>query len=126
MNIIKQISLLALGAILMTGCKDTSKDGNIETETTTDTTATDTTMVKETAANLEKASFKIEGMSCAIGCAKVIESKLAGLDGVENATVNFDTKEATVSFDPAKQNKEKLVKTVEGIADGAYKVSDKS
>src|SRR5688572_20050005 len=117
MNIIKQISFLALGAILLTGCKDTSKDGNIETETTTDTTAIDTTMSKETAANLEKASFKIEGMSCAVGCAKVIESKLAGLEGVEDATVNFDTKEATVSFDPAKQNKEKLVKTVEGIAD---------
>lgn len=126
MNINKHIAAVALATLLFTSCKDTSKDGNIETETTIESTATDTTMVKETAANLEKASFKIEGMSCAVGCAKVIESKLAGMDGVEEATVNFDTKEATVSFDPAKQDKVKLVKTVEAIADGAYKVSDKS
>ena len=123
MKIIKYISFLALAAVLFTGCKDTSKDGNIETETPADTTITDTTMVKETA-SLEKTSFKIDGMSCAVGCAKAIESKLAGLEGVEDAKVDFDTKEATVSFDPAKQSPEKLVQTVEKIADGAYKVSE--
>jgi copper chaperone CopZ len=122
MRIVKQISVFALAAVLFASCKDTSKDGNIETGT--DSTVTDTTKVKKTAANLEKASFKIDGMTCAVGCAKMIEGKLAGLEGVEEAKVNFDTKEATVSFDPAKQTPEKLVETVQHIADGAYKVSD--
>jgi periplasmic mercuric ion binding protein len=122
MSIVKQISLFALAAVLFTSCKDTSKDGNIETGT--DSTVTDSTQVKETAANLEKTSFKIDGMTCAIGCAKTIQNKLAGLEGVEDAKVDFETKEATVSFDPAKQTPEKLVETVEDIADGAYKVSD--
>jgi len=126
MKLVKQISLLAITAMLTISCKDTSKDGNLETGAPADSTVTDSTMNKETAANLEKTSFKIDGMTCAIGCAATIESKLARLDGVQEAKVDFETKEATVSFDPAKQNREKLVKTVEGIADGAYKVADKS
>jgi len=124
MNIVKHISIVALAAVLFTGCKDTSKDGNIETGAPADSIATDSTMAKETAANLESTSFKIDGMTCAVGCAATIESKLARLEGVQDAKVDFDTKEATVSFDPAKQTPEKLVKTVETIADGAYKVSD--
>lgn len=124
MNIAKHISLFALAAVLLTGCKDTSKDGNIETGTPADSTVTDSAMVKETAANLEKTSFKIDGMTCAVGCAATIESKLAGLEGVQEAKVDFEKKEATISFDPAKQTPEKLVQTVEKIADGAYKVSD--
>jgi len=124
MNIAKQISLLALAAVLFTGCKDTSKDGNLENGTKSDSTATDSTMTKETAANLEKTTFKIDGMTCPQGCAATIESKLAGLEGVQDAKVDFEKKEATVSFDPAKQTPEKLVQTVEKIADGAYKVSD--
>lgn len=122
MNIVKRISFIALTAALIVSCKDTSKDGNIETPA--EGTATDTTQVKETAANLETTSFKIEGMTCAIGCAATIEKKLAGLDGVEDAKVDFEAKTATVSFDAAKQTPETIVKTVEGIADGAYKVSD--
>lgn len=122
MTITKRISFLALAAVLFVGCKDTSKDGTIE-ETPGSDTVTDSTMVKETA-SLETASFNIEGMSCSIGCASVIEKKLAGLEGVQEAKVDFENKTATVSFDAAKQSPEKLVETVEGIADGAYKVSD--
>lgn len=122
MNFVKKLSFFALTALLFASCKDTSKDGNLETPA--EGTVTDTTKVKETAANLETTSFKIEGMTCAIGCAAVIESKLAGLDGVEDAKVDFEKKTATVSFNAAKQTPEKLVETVEHIADGAYKVSD--
>lgn len=122
MRIIKNVSLFALAAILFTSCNDTSKDGNIDTET--DGVVTDSTQVKQTAENLEKTSFKIDGMTCAMGCAKMIEGKLAKLEGVEEAKVDFETKEATITFDPAKQTPEKIAGTVEGIADGAYKVVD--
>lgn len=122
MNFVKKLSFFALTALLFASCKDTSKDGNLETPA--EGTVTDTTKVKETAANLETTSFKIDGMTCAIGCAATIESKLAGLDGVQEAKVDFEKKTATVSFDAAKQTPEKLVETVEHIADGAYKVSD--
>lgn len=125
MKIVKSLSLLALSALLLTACKDKSKDGNVDTDaTTTDTTAVDTTMAKETAANLETATFKIDGMTCPMGCAATIEKKLAKMDGVGEAKVDYEKKTATVSYDPAKQTPEKFVETVEGLADGAYKVSD--
>jgi mercuric ion binding protein len=74
--------------------------------------------------NLEKASFTIEGMTCAIGCAKTIEKELAETNGVAKATVDFEKKEATVSFDKSTQSIESLAKIVEASADGeTYKVS---
>jgi len=59
-----------------------------------------------------------------MGCAATIEQKLSKMDGVEKAKVDFDSKTATISFDPAKQTTKSFVETVEKIADGAYKVSD--
>lgn len=67
---------------------------------------------------LAKADFEIEGMSCAMGCAAVIEKKLAALDGVKEAKVNFETKKAEVVFDDAKQNENSLQSTVEKVAGG--------
>jgi mercuric ion binding protein len=122
MNFAKKLSLIALTALAFASCKDTSKDGNLETPA--EGVVTDSTQKKETAANLETATFKIDGMTCPMGCAATIESKLSKLEGVDKAKVDFDTKTATVSFDPAKQTAENFVKTVEKIADGAYKVSD--
>lgn len=125
MKIVKSLSFLALAAVLFTGCaKSDKKDGNIDTDgISTDTTAVDT-VPQGTAANLETSTFKIDGMTCQIGCAAVIEKKLAKMEGVGNAKVDYDNKTATVSYDPAKQTPEKFVETVEGIADGAYKVSE--
>ena len=72
----------------------------------------------------ETASFKIEGMTCAMGCAKTIETKLSNMEGVQKATVDFDKKQATVEFDATIQNPEKLTKAVETTGDGeTYKVS---
>ncbi|RYD87799.1 MAG: hypothetical protein EOP54_28230, partial [Sphingobacteriales bacterium] len=67
MNFAKKLSLIALSAVLFASCKNTSKDGNIDTPK--DTTNADTTDAKHTAANLETASFKIDGMMCPTGCA---------------------------------------------------------
>lgn len=122
MNFAKKLSLIAVAALLFASCKDTSKDGNLETPA--EGVVTDSTQNKETAANLETATFKIDGMTCPMGCAATIEQKLSKMDGVENAKVDFDSKTATISFDPAKQTAESFVQTVEKIADGAYKVSD--
>jgi len=121
MNFAKKLSLIALTALLFASCKDTSKDGNLETPA--EGVVTDSTQNKETAAT-ETATFKIDGMTCPMGCAATIEQKLSKMDGVDKAKVDFDSKTATISFDPAKQTAESFVQTVEKIADGAYKVSD--
>jgi periplasmic mercuric ion binding protein len=77
------------------------------------------------AENVQTASFTIEGMTCAMGCAKTIEKELSNLDGVEKATVDFDKKTATVVFDKTVQNPDNLTKVVQATGDGkTYKVSN--
>lgn len=119
MKISKGIIGLALASVLFVGCKNSeSKPTEVKEEVTTK---------KEIAAATkpETASFHIEGMTCAMGCAKTIEKKLADMDGVQSATVDFDAKTATVNFDLDKLKSEDLVKTTEACADGkTYKVSD--
>ena len=93
-------------------------------ETTSETNEVATAKTEIAAENLETASFTIEGMTCEVGCAKTIESKLTGTDGVSEATVDFETKIATVKFDKTKQSVETLTKTVEKVGGGdLYKVT---
>lgn len=120
MKTLKGISLLFIAAAFMVSCKQTS---NEQKETVT-TETTEKVVSAEVAGTMQKATFQVEGMSCAVGCAKVIEGKLAKMDGVKAAKVDFDTKTATVDFDDAKQNPEAIKKMVEEIAKGAYKVQN--
>jgi len=65
----------------------------------------------------EKATLDLEGMTCA-SCAARIERKLNRLDGVE-ASVNYATELATVSFDSTRVAVEDLVRAVETAGYGA-------
>ncbi|CAM2930152.1 Heavy-metal-associated domain-containing protein [Flavobacterium succinicans] len=119
MHINKTFAALAIASIFMVGCKNETKVSQPE--------ATVVEAPKEKkpieAANLQTANMAIEGMTCAMGCAKTIEKKLAESEGVEKATVDFDKKLATISFDKTVQNPETLTKIIEGVADGkTYKV----
>ena len=122
MNLGKSILTFLFAILLFTGCKEKT------TETTT-SSSTETSAPKANkeiaAANLQKASFTIEGMTCAIGCAKTIQEELSGLEGVQTATVDFEKKLATVSFDKTKQTPESLTKIVQATGDGkTYIVSN--
>ena len=59
----------------------------------------------------ERIRLEIGGMTCA-SCAARVERKLNKLDGVE-ATVNYATEDAAVSFDPAHVDIEALIRAVE-------------
>ena len=61
----------------------------------------------------ERVHLEIEGMTCA-SCATRIERKLNRLDGVE-ATVNFATEEAAVSFDSGRVALDDLIAAVESV-----------
>jgi len=74
-------------------------------------------------ANYAKAEFKIEGMTCAVGCAKTIEKKMAKMEGVKSAKVDFDRQLAMVEYDDAKVTPVSLEETVTKVAD-IYKVKD--
>ena len=72
---------------------------------------------------LAKAEFNIEGMTCAIGCAKTIEKKLAKMDGVKSAKVDFEKKLAQVEYDESIVNTVSLENTVTKASD-SYSVNN--
>src|SRR5690606_27053866 len=111
--------------IFLVGCKQNSNKQE-EIINNTDSLKIEQTTSIESSGTLQKATFQVEGMACAVGCAKVIEGKLAKMHGVQNAKVDFDTKTTTLEFDDAKQNAESIKTMVEEIANGAYKVENMS
>ena len=74
-------------------------------------------------ATYAKAEFTIDGMTCQIGCAAQIQKKIARMDGVKSAKVDFDKKLAMVEFNEAKVTHLTLEETVGKVSD-TYKVSD--
>lgn len=73
----------------------------------------------------KKVSFKIEGMTCEVGCAGLLTRKLNKTEGVTSAKIDFEASKASVGFDSTKVNVGQLVKVVEEAAGGGvYSVSD--
>jgi mercuric ion binding protein len=123
MNFTKSIAIIALSGLLFASCKDNKTEVKEETAST----EAEAPKVKKeiAAANLQTASFTVEGMTCAMGCAKTIQEELTALDGVQEAKVDFDKKIATVTFDKTVQTPESLTKVVQETGDGkTYKVSN--
>jgi len=58
----------------------------------------------------------VRGMSCA-NCSQSVQGALDALDGVEDATVNFATDEATVTYDPERTS---LGEIYDAIAESGY------
>ena len=69
-------------------------------------------------AKMETISLAISGMTCEIGCAKTIQSKLSKKEGVADAIVVFTDSIATITFDSNKTSTENLSSFITGIAGG--------
>ena len=68
------------------------------------------------------ATYKVDGMMCAVNCPKSVQKSLKNVDGVKTCIVDFDSKTATVTFDDEKIDKNKIADT---ISKGTYfKVTD--
>ena len=118
MKNLKNIGLALVIALSFASCKQEKKEVAVE-ETKKEAVS------EADLAKMQTASFTIDGMTCAMGCAKTIENKLAGQEGVGQAVVDFETKIATVKFDAEKKSLESLTKTIEGVAGGdSYKVTE--
>ncbi len=120
MKTLKNIFLILLVTVFATNCKNNTAPEVVTIEVET---ATENIVELDPNATYVKAEFTVNGMTCEIGCAKTIEKKLAKLEGVKFASVNFDEKLAMVEFDEAKVSPEIIKETVTKIAD-IYKVSD--
>ncbi|WP_272021701.1 cation transporter [Olleya namhaensis] len=123
MKIFKHILVLVLVSVFAVSCKN---DANPEVKTAPAAASTTKVVAKKAInpnAKLAKAEFKIEGMTCAMGCAKTIEKKMAKMEGVKSATVDFDRELAMVEYDEAIVTPAALETTVTSVAD-SYKVKD--
>lgn len=61
---------------------------------------------------METVNLAIEGMHCE-GCAQIIESVLARLEGVRTSAVSHRDGSARVLFDPARVTREKIAQAIE-------------
>ena len=113
----KKIALSLVTTLVLLSCKNEApKDVEISTNSVNES---------KSIIDAKKATMKISGMTCAIGCAKTIEDKLKNLEGVQKASVDFESKTATVDYDADLQSIESITKFIESVADGkTYKVSD--
>ncbi|MCQ9677020.1 cation-translocating P-type ATPase [Corynebacterium sp. BF-R-2] len=76
------------------------------------------TNVLQPAAPLAHLDLGVTGMTCT-SCSSRVERKLNKVEGVE-ATVNFATESASVSYDPATTTPSDLIEVVEGAGYGAF------
>lgn len=63
-------------------------------------------------AGLEKATYAVEGMTCA-SCVARVEKALSGVEGVAAADVNLATERATVTYDPELVSFDKMARAVD-------------
>src|SRR5689334_51243 len=70
--------------------------------------------LQNTSSRTESVTLPISGMSCA-ACAARIEKSLSRAEGVEVATVNFATENATVTYDPARMSRDALCEAIRDI-----------
>ncbi|MGJ8591595.1 MAG: cation transporter [Aquaticitalea sp.] len=119
MKTIKNTLFVALIALVVVACKNEAQPEvrTVETETTKEIAKLDPN------AHYAKAEFGIEGMTCAMGCAKTIEKKIAGMEGVKSAKVDFTKEIAMVEYDDAKVTPKTLEEAVKKTGD-MYSVKD--
>jgi Cu+-exporting ATPase len=118
MKSINAIIFLLIIFISLSSCKesDDKKESKIDDAVKKEQLAT---------ADLRKVSLNIEGMTCEIGCARTIQSKLSKTEGVKFAEVNFADKNGIVEYDASLISENQIVEVVEKIAGGdLYKVTE--
>ena len=120
MKELKFILTLSIVLSIATSCKNNSKaEVKIIENGTTQIIETSNVIAGnfEDIENYAAAEFTIKGMTCAMGCAKTIEKKLAKTDGILSAKVDFENELASVEFDADKIDKNALNKIVTGVSD---------
>lgn len=106
------ITIVFIAVFTLTACKtETKKTTEVKKEVNVE--------------NPQKLAFNISGMTCEIGCAKTIQSKLSKKAGITSAKVIFKDSLGLVEFDGNAISKEDITAFINGIAGGdMYKVNN--
>jgi len=74
-------------------------------------------------ARMASVEMKVDGMVCAMGCAKFIENKVAEEAGVNSSKVDFESETAYFTYDANQWTAEELEQFINDIHDGQYKAT---
>lgn len=96
MKSIQLVFCLVILTFFFTSCKDAAQP---EVKTVETGVEMSSTAALNPDATYAKAEFGIEGMTCAMGCAKTIEKNISKMEGVKSASVDFENKLAIVEYD---------------------------
>lgn len=119
MNTLRNIFLVIALGFFTIACKN-----NQQPEVRTiDTEVSNVQKKLDPNATYTKAEFTIKGMTCEIGCARIIQKSLAKMDGVKSAKVDFGNELAMVEFDEGMVDFNALEAAVAKTSD-TYAVSD--
>lgn len=121
MKTFSTLILITVLTLFSVGCNTTAKPEIKTIEMQQSDMASEKTL--DPNATYAKAEFGIEGMTCVMGCAKTIEKKIARMEGVKSAKVDFDRRLAMVEYDNAKVTPTSLEEAVVSVAD-TYSVKD--
>ena len=115
----KKINFLfpLIGLLIFSACKNNNAPKTVTVETSA------VEIVETFFHEARSLAMNIEGMVCAMGCAKIIEKNLNQTKGIKEAKVDFETKKATLIFD-ANILSAKEVKQVVLNTGKAYTVND--
>lgn len=105
----KIFSILSIVSILLISCNNSEKQ-NTETKPELEK--------KEAVAVYKTVEVDIEGMTCEIGCARTIESKLSKIKGISYSKVDFESKKGLFTYDSNLLNEQDIAAKIEGIAGG--------
>ena len=82
-----------IGLLIFSACKNNNAPKTVTVETSA------VEIVETFFHEARSLAMNIEGMVCAMGCAKIIEKNLNQTKGIKEAKVDFETKKATLIFD---------------------------
>jgi len=117
MRSIKVVVVLLFVTLLFTSCKENAGKNDESNNAVQNEQSSEV--------DLKRIALNIEGMTCEIGCARTIQSKLSKTEGVKFAEIYFEKKNGIVEYDANKVSENEIVKVVEQIAGGdLYKVTD--
>lgn len=121
MNALKNLLVVIVLSLVIVSCKNEIQP--VIQEVGSETAIATKEKVLNLDAEFVKTEFTIDGMTCEVGCARLIQKNINKMDGVKTVEVDFDRKLAMVEYDEAMVNHLSLEKTVSKTAD-SYKVSE--
>lgn len=109
-----QLFLLAVAALIFQACQGSGADAG-------ETSPTPVPAIEIAAANLDSASFDVEGMTCT-GCEDAVKRAVGALDGIAGVEASHETGKTTVHFDRTIVDGQALKATIESAG---YRVASR-